>query len=486
MGKSSIKKNFMYQMIYEILIMILPFITSPYIARVIGAEGLGIYSYHYSVANYFVLFSVLGLKNYGNRVIARCRDDEDKLNETFSNLVIVHIVVSVICAIVYLFYILMVNDSEKIYAIIMFAQVLSGLFDISWFYFGIEKFKLTVARNTLIKIINVVCVFSLVKTKNDLWLYCLIMAAGMLISQLALWIPLKRYVSFVKPEWSKMVIHLKPMLILFIPSIAISLYKYMDKIMIGAISSKTQLGFYENAEKVISIPVTVITSFGTVMLPKMSNMMAKNNKSEAMKYTKVSMLYVMWIAYALTFGLAGVATVFAPVFWGKEFVMSGYFIMGLAITIPFMAFANIIRTQYLIPTEKDKEYMTSVICGAVANLIINSLLIPSMGAAGATIGTIIAESTVCIVQCIAVRKEMPLWDYFKQTLFFIILGFVMFVIVFIFGGFFEESVLTLIAQIFIGGIIYCVISALYLYAKKEETFVSMIENVKKKFKIIKN
>ena len=157
----------------------------------------------------------------------------------------------------------------------MLAQVLSGLFDISWFYFGIEHFKLTVLRSTVIKILNVICVFTLVRSKSDLWIYCLIMALGMLLSQLTLWVPLKKYVKFVKPSWSKMTIHIKPMLVLFVPTIAVSLYKYMDKIMIGSISSKTQLGFYENAEKVINIPTTVITSFGTVMLPKMSNTSVK-------------------------------------------------------------------------------------------------------------------------------------------------------------------------------------------------------------------
>lgn len=476
------KKNFMYQLIYDILIMILPFITSPYIARVIGAEGLGIYSYYYSVAYYFVLFSVLGLKNYGNRIIARCRDDQEQLNETFSNLAAVHILVSLICSVVYIFYIFTVDRSERVFAIIMFAQVLSGLFDISWFYFGIEKFKLTVTRNTIIKLINVICVFTLVKSKSDLWLYCLIMALGMLISQIVLWIPLKKYVSFVKPEFSKMIVHIKPMLILFVPSIAVSLYKYMDKIMIGAISSKMQLGFYENAEKVINIPITVITSFGTVMLPKMSNMMAKKDKSEALKYTGVSMLYVMWLAYALTFGLAGVATIFAPVFWGKEFELSGYLIMGLAITIPFMSFANVIRTQYLIPAEKDKEFMTSVVAGAVANLIINGLLIPTMGSVGATIGTIVAEITVCFIQCFAVRKELPLWEYFKQTIIFIVLGVVMFLVVFKIGNLLGEAVGTLFVQIVVGAIIYCLFSMLILFSKKEPTFMGMLETVKRRLR----
>lgn len=480
MKKTSTKVNIIYQVTYDVLLMILPFLTSPYVARVLGAEGLGIYSYYYSVATYFVLFSQLGIKNYGNRMIAKYRDDQEKVNELFSNMAMIHILISLLCVVVYGGYIFTVNANEKIYAIIMVAQVLSGLFDISWFYFGIENFKLTVLRSTAIKIINVICVFTFVRAKGDLWIYCLIMALGMLLSQITLWVPLKKYVKFVRPSWKKMIVHIKPMLILFVPTIAVSLYKYMDKIMIGLISSKTQLGFYENAEKVINIPTTVISSFGTVMLPKMSNMVAKKDKSIVRKYTGVSMLYVMWLAYALTFGLAGVASIFAPVFWGEEFRLSGFLIMGLALTIPFMSFANVIRTQYLIPTEKDREFVVSVVSGSVVNLIINAFLIPVYGAIGAVIGTIVAEITVCFIQCYAVRKELQIWKYFKQTLFFLGLGIVMFIVTFKLGDVLVESIGTLLIQICLGGFIYCLGSFLYLYVKKEETFMSMIRTVKYK------
>ena len=173
---------------------------------------------------------MLGLANYGNRAIAQCRDEQEKMNSVFSNIVTLHVLFSGICCLIYVLYIIFVA-SEKLYAWIQFFYVLSGLFDISWFYFGIEKFKLTVTRNVTIKIINVICVFAFVRDANDLWKYCLIMALGMLISQVALWLPLKKYVRICKPTWENMVPHISPLFILFIPAIAVSLYKYMDKIM---------------------------------------------------------------------------------------------------------------------------------------------------------------------------------------------------------------------------------------------------------------
>lgn len=476
--KSNIKKNFAYQMIYEVLVLILPFVTSPYIARVIGAEGLGIYSYSYSVAYYFVLFSMLGIKNYGNRAIARVRDNEKLLNETFSNIVTLHILISAICFIVYIGYVLLMNAEGKLYAAIQVLYVFSGLFDISWFYFGIEHFKLTVTRNIVIKIINVICVFSLVRNANDLWKYCLIMALGYLISQLSLWIPLRKYVKIVMPEWDKMKIHIKPMTILFIPAIAVSLYKYMDKIMIGTISSKAQLGYYENAEKVINIPMTVIASFGTVMLPKMSNLAVLHDNRASERYILLSMEFVMCLAFSLTFGLAGVGTIFAPLFWGEKFELSGYLIMGLAITIPFVSFANVIRTQYLIPNALDKEYIASVVAGAIVNLIINALLIPQYGAVGAMVGTIGAEIVVCVWQSAVVRKQLPVGRLLRISMPFLPAGIIMFVLVYYIGKYLGDGIVTLIVQIVAGGIMYVAYCGYYFYKTKNEIVMKLCKRLK--------
>ncbi|MBR1431029.1 MAG: flippase [Ruminococcus sp.] len=476
---ASIKKNFTYQMIYEVLILILPFVTSPYVARVIGAEGLGVFSYSVSIAYYFVLFSMLGLKNHGNRAIAQCRDDSAEMNRTFSGLLVLHMFVSVVCTVTYLIYALFICE-DRMYALLQIFYVISALFDISWFYFGIEKFKMTVTRNVIIKILNVACVFIFVRDADDLWIYCLIMSLGHLVSQLALWAPLHRYVKLVRPEWSVIRKHIKPMLILFIPAVAVSLYKYMDKIMIGKLADKTQLGYYENAEKVINIPLTIIGSFGTVMLPKMSNLAAKANVKSAQNLMKISMKYVMCLAFALTCGLAGVGTVFAPVFWGKEFVPSGVLIMGLAVTIPFLAFANVIRTQYLIPKHMDREYTVSVMSGAVINLVINALLIGKLGAKGAVIGTIAAEILVCVIQTFAVRKQLPLWDYMKSFSFFMPVAAVMFTAVFAAGYFLQPHISTLLIQIAIGVIIYASIVILYFVKTKDETFLRIWHQVKSK------
>lgn len=475
------KKNIVYQASFDVISMIVPLLTSPYLARVIGAEGLGIYSYHYTIAYYFNLLAALGMLNHGNRAIAKCRDNQKELNITFSNLVAIQATTSIICITMYiLFAILIGNQSERIYNLIMIIQVMSSLFDISWFYFGTENFKYTVSINAIVKALNLVAVFVFVKTRDDLWIYFVIMSLGLFISQIALWFPLRKYVSFVRPQLSVMSTHFKPLFVLFLPTIAVSLYKFMDKIMIGIMSDKSQLGFYENAEKVITLPLTIIASFGTVMIPRISNMLANNEQKDSIRYTKASALYVMALAYALAFGFASTGHVFAPVYWGDGFNLSGSIIMSLSITIPFISFANIIRTQYLIPNERDKEIVISSFFGALINLIINYLLIPSMGAKGATVGTIAAEIMVCCIQCLSVRRSIPLWEIFRQSLPFIIFGGTMFAIVYRVGETHSSTVITLITQIFVGILIYGIESGIYLWVRKDTLLLSLINRINEK------
>lgn len=479
MKRDSIKKNFFYQATYQILILALPLITSPYVSRIIGAEGLGIYSYSYSVAYYFVLVSMLGILNYGNRAIAKVRDNQNALNREFSSIALLHIGLAVMSLIIYIIYACLVAR-DSLYAFIQIAYVLSGLFDITWFYFGIEKFKLTVMRNVTIKILTVLCVFLFVREADDTWKYCLIYAVSMLFSQIILWIPLKRYAQYVRPSRREICRHLKPMLILFIPTIAISLYKYMDKIMIGLISTKEQLGYYENSECIVKVATMITGSLGTVMLPQMSNLIAVKNMEKYYKYINYSMRYILILAYAMAFGLAGVASVFAPIFWGEKFRKCGVLIQILASTVPFVSFANIIRTQFLLPKERDLEYMRSVIIGAIVNLLFNLLLIGRCGALGAAIATVFAEVSVCVIQIFEVRKELQVKKYIWNSVPFLLIGILMFCVVYFLGISFKHTIWTLFIQITSGAIIYIVLTAMLLWVQKDELLLASYRKIIKR------
>lgn len=465
--KMKVFRNFLYNVAYQMLIMILPLITAPYISRVLGAELIGVYSYTHSIAYYFVLFAQLGLSVYGNRTIAQVRDNQDKLNYVFSSLYKLQLVIAVLSSAVYLVYISGFSKPEyKVYFFLQFMYVISGVFDINWFYFGIEKFKLTVTRNTIIKVLTVVLILLLVKSRNDLSIYIIIMAGGVLLGQLAMWTQLGKYVHFVKTEWRDSFKIFLPVLILFLPTIATSLYRYMDKIMLGSMVTMDQLGYYENSEKFISISMGIVNALGTVMIPQMSYLISNGELKKAREYLDKSIEGIYIIASPLAFGLASIATILSVVFYGSDFSECGKIIPVLAMSLLFSAWANVIRTQYLIPNTRDREYIISMFCGAGVNLIINFLLIPTVGAVGAAIGTVFAEAAVAIAHSFFVRKELPLLHYFRIIAPYVLIGAVMFEIVKIAISFAHETIVWLGIVIAIGMISYGIMLIVYLYISK--------------------
>ena len=454
----SVKKNFIYNLSYQILIMILPLITTPYISRVIGAEGIGIQSYTYSIANYFVLFAMLGINNHGNRSIAMVKNNQEKLNKTFTSIYLIQAVMSIIMIVFYIIYILFFVKSYKIIFVIQLSYIIGALFDINWFFFGMEQFKITVTRNTIIKLMSVMSIFIFVKSENDLYLYSLILALGTLISQLILWNFIGKYVKFTKVKFDDVKEHVIPMLVLFIPAISVSIYKIMDKIMLGSMSTVTEVGFFTNSERIISIPLGIITALGTVMLPKMSNLLSNGKNKKAQKYIKLSLKFSMFISIGSMFGLIGVSGNIVPAFLGKGFDRCVDVVSLLSVTLLFMAWANVIRTQILIPKKKDKVYIVSTLLGAIVNVIINTLLIKDFGAIGATVGTIFAEATVSIYQTLMIRKELNIKGYLKDIIIFMIAGIFMFLTIKYLGYILGSSLLVGIIQIFIGGIVYFVVN----------------------------
>ena len=475
---SNLKKNLIYQTMYQILAILLPLIISPYVSRVLGAENLGDYTYSFSIAEYFVLFAMLGINNYGNRVIAVNRDNKDLLYKSFSSIFILHLFVAIIFTIIYYFYTFFFSNNVMLF-FIQGLYVISSIVDVNWFFFGIENFKLSVVRNTLIKISTVLLIFIFVTDKQDIYIYAFIMALCSLSGNVIMFVCLPRYTKLVKVGVNDIIKHIKPLLILFVPVIAISLYKIMDRIMIGALVPKSQLGYYSNSEKAINIPISIIGAFGTVMLPRMSNMLKRGINSESKKFVNNSVTCVMMLAVPLTFGLGAVSNCFATVFWGEEFSDCGKIINCLSLSIPFLAFANVIRTQLLIPLSKDGEYIVSVFLGALVNVVVNFILIPKYYAMGAAIGTVLAEAMVCITQTAYIRKEINVIKILKNSMIYLLFGIAMYVFLLLLTSKMDYNIFSLIIQILVGASIYIVLCFVYLWRTKSPYLVMLSSTVKK-------
>lgn len=481
---SSIKKNYIYNVIYQFLNYCNALLVTPYITRVLGTTNNGIYSYNHSVAYYFVLFAMLGVSNYGNRSIAMAKDDRKELDKTFSEIYTFQFLTSTLMLLAYFFYFILIVKEDRLNVMIQLLYVASALFDVNWFFFGMEKFKLTVTRNSIIKLATMAGIFLFVKDADDLWIYTIIMSAGYLISAVALWPQLHRYVTYRKPKSKDIVKHIKPNLVLFIPVIAISVYNTMDKIMLGKFTDKAQVAFYDKSEEVMQIPNTFINALTMVMLPRMTSLIKHNEVEKGQQYITNSMRFAIMMSCATSFGLAAVANDFAPLFFGKEFLPCATLIVWLAPIGIIKAWANVIRTQHLIPNCKDRIYVVSVVVGAVVNFVMNLLLIPHLGGVGAVIGTIAAEACVMLYQTLEVRHELPILAYIRQNIAFPVIGMIMFITVRFLEAIWPQTVLSLIAQIGIGIVVYIILSLGYMLAIRDTMLKAVLFKINNKKKHI--
>ena len=255
MSKKSIAKNYIYNLAYQILAIILPLIATPYLSRVLGAENIGIYSFTLSIVTYFILFGSLGTSTYGQREIAYVSDNRNKRTEVFYEIFLLRVAMLLIS--MGAFYpIFCINNDYSLYYKILLFEIISECFNISWYFQGVEKFKNTVIRNSIVKIISVVCIFVFVRTPDDLYRYFLIYVLSNLFGNLSLWFYLPKEVGRVDLHSLSFKKHIGPVLSLFIPQIAIQVYTVLDKTMIGAmVADKSEVGYYEQAQKIIKFRI---------------------------------------------------------------------------------------------------------------------------------------------------------------------------------------------------------------------------------------
>lgn len=473
MSMKSIKKNFFYLSAYKMLEMLLPMITSPLLSRRLGAEALGTYTYVYSIVSFFVTVAELGVYRYGMREIAKVRDNEKTLNQTYSDIYMTHAFNGGCVAAIYFLYVILFAD-HKVYALILGVTILGNMLDNAFLYVGIENVKAVSVRDGIVKIAAFILILILVRTPDDLMKYALLMVATSFFGKLWGLIHARKYVKFVKPDLMNCKLHYKPMAILMIPAVAAIIYQAMDKIMIGAIYNYKDVGYYECASKAL-IPRNIISALGTVLCPRIANLYADRKRKEAIGLFENSMKISLVASYAFMFGISAIAKEFAPWFWGVDFSVCSELLIGLSISIPLWCIGEVIRNQFLLPTGRDNEYMLAFVMGVVVNAIANILLIPGYGAIGAILATLLAELVMSLVQMWLVREEVPCWKMIGSTLPYFIIGVLMLIGVRGISRMIQGNLTIHIGiEILFGGSMFTILSFLYEYITGKRMLLALI------------
>lgn len=460
---SQVKKNYIYNVIYRLSICILPLIVTPYVARVLGAEQVGLYAFSSTVACYFIMFGKLGLDNYGNRSIASCRDDIEKRSRVFWGIYAMQAITSIISILIFILLIVTVFKADSVVYWMQLMYVGSILFDVSWFFYGMERFRITMIRSLISRTLIIAGVFVFVHSEKDLWVYTCVMSACFLLEQLQLVPFLFRQIKWVRLKKEDIVCHIVPNLKLFVPLLALSSYHWMDKIMLGIMTKSTAVvAFYTYAENIINLPKGIMSALDTVMLPRISNLVANERIEEGIRKMRNAIRFNSFVSCALCFGIAGVSPVFIPWFFGEEYVPAIVLTMELAMVMIPMSLAEMVQTQYLIPFKRENIYIRSVTLGAVTDIVLNLLLIPPYGASGAVIGTLCAEILVCVYQMHYIKDVYRLSQLIKMLLPFMICGGAEFAVTYSMCGLNINPFLLLPMQILAGGAVYLLGCGIYV------------------------
>ena len=494
MAKQSVAKNYMYNLCYQILTIVLPIITTPYVSRVLGAENIGIYSYTYSVVSYFILFGSLGVALYGKREIAYVQQNVKERTKVFWEILLCRTVTIFIATIAYIIFFMNFELEYQTYYIILILEVLAAGVDISWFLQGLEEFKKTVTRNIIVRLLSVTAIFIFVKSAEDLITYTIIYSVGNFLGNLMLWVYLPKFLKGAKINVKELEArrHILPILMLFVPQITEKIYNMLDKTMIGRlVEDKKEVGFYEQAQKTIRILNTVVASLGIVMVPRMATIFENEGKEKVQETLKKSFGFVFFIGVPLTFGIISILPGFVPMFYGPGYDKVKDLIIVLSPVILLMGIENVVGTQYLIPTKQQKKYTISVAVGLVLNFILNYVFILKWQAIGAAIATVISQAIVDSIQLYQVRQELKLKEMFSSFWKYLIIGIIMFVICIAVGLLFDKFfinnfteytgyLLRIMAQVIVGGITYLGI----LILSKDSLIMPVLNTLKKR--LIKN
>ena len=470
----NIAQNYIFYLIYQITLIILPFVTIPYVTRVLGSDGVGSVAFTDSVVQIFLLFGSLGIALYGNRSIAYNKDNPEERSRVFWEIFFFRLLTMGIMIIIYLIFVFYFSPAKfRLLYLVYLSSFLTQTFSIAWMLVGLGDVQKWVSRNFVVKIIAVILTFVLVKKPSDVWIYAFIYSFTEFICSMILWMYVPRYIKPVKVHFKNILKHWTPVLTLFIPQIAVSIYFVMDKTLLGILSSTSEVGYYDMAMKIIKLSVTIVTSMSFVVQPKISSIYAQGDFDQIKSYTYKTFDFASFLSIPISVGILAVAPELVQWFFGDGFLKVTTLLIIISLIAVPMAWSSVLGQQLMIAMNQEKKYSYSVICGAVSNAALNFLLIPSLKSTGACVAMLVAQFFVVGVQFYLMRNFlnyknlfMDFWKYSTASLIF-------FVVIRILGFFMGSGILTTLIQVITGMILYVVILSI-LKSQMLDTILSKV------------
>ena len=472
-------KNYLYNAVYQVLLLIIPLITVPYIARVLGPDLVGINEYTNSWMTFFLLLGQMGISLYGNREVAYHRENKEERSKTFLEIEVLQSLTIIVALGLYLIAIFLFSTTFKKYFLLQAIWIIAAGVDVSWYFMGMENFQRIVTRNLIVKLASIVLIFALVKSHKDLAIYILILGLSSLVGNLSLWPYLRKEIQWIPIKNWRPFSHFYPSLLLFIPTITTQIYLVVNRLMLGRMSSQNQLGQFGNSDKIIKVILAVVTASGQVMLPHIANKFSNGDIKGVRTCLYNSFDFITALAVPMMFGVMAISEPLAPWFLGQDFAPAGKLMMIEAPILLFIAWSNVTGTQYLIPVNRTNEYTISVSIGAIINIIANLFLISLFAAKGAALATDISELAITVVQLFYIRNTISRRRLFSSVWKYLLPGFIMFIIVYRLSHIIRMTIANLVLEVVIGAIVY-IIGVIIIHAPIVNQTLMFISKYKEK------
>ena len=459
MKKPSVAINYIFNLGYQLLIVLVPLIVTPYVSRVLGAEGIGAYSYAQSIVSCFALAAALGTAVHGQRVVAVVREDAADRTRVFYEILTLRLA-GVGTALAIYFLLAVPHSPHPLVWSLAAVELAVAAADISWFFQGLEDFRRITVCNGAIKLACTVGIFAFVKTAADLPIYILLYGCSLLLGNLSLWAFLPAQLEKTKHRITPLR-HLRPALALFLPQVAIYVYAVLDKTMLGAIlGSDLQNGYYEQAQKLQRVLLALATALGTVIIPRVANLWAKGKQKEISALLNHSFRMILAIAFPAVAGIWLVADRFVPIYYGPGYEPVAMLLKIFVWIVLFAGISGVTGNQYMIPTGRENLYTRSVLLGAVLNVALNALLIPRLEANGAALASAAAEFAIMLYQLWLLRKVLDYKPLLKMIPEYLLPTAAMAALALLAGKALGQGILGLAGMVTAGGAAYLAVLCL--------------------------
>ena len=474
---NSVKKNFSYNLILTLCGYLFPFITYPYVSRVLGVQNIGICNFADSIINYFVLFSMLGVGSFGVREIARVKEDLERRSIVFTNLIFINLITTLFAIVVLSICIITVHKFQdyRSFLFVGVAKLLFNVFLIEWFYQGIQDFRYITIRSLIVRVLYVVSIFLFIKSPEDTFLYFVVTTSVTLFNASVNWYHSRQYIKIDRHsiDWR---IYVIPIITFGYYRIITSMYTTFNTVFLGFVSNDTEVGYFATASKLYVIIMSVLTAFTTVMVPKVSELLytKQHERLQWIANQTLSVVTIISLPFIIFCQFCAPQIIRILAGPGYEGAIIPFRIVICLLLV--IGFEQILIQQFLMASIKNKPILIVCTIGAVTGVGLNFLLTPSLFSAGSSIAWGVSEIMVLLFGAIFVKRNIGVVVQKKEILTNFLLSLLYIVPLYYISQLNIDSIW--INLLFSGVVTIMIFLVINLYLHKNQQIVNIIQTAK--------